>query len=290
MNKNRVIALNSVNEKKGPVIYWMSRDQRINSNWSLIYAQLIAEKKREDFAVIFNLVPDFLEAGYRQYDFMIKGLQKIEYKLEEKNIPFYILSGNPKKSIVQFLKSINAGALITDFDPLKIKRKWQSEVNKLINIPFYLVDAHNIVSCWQTSQKQEFGAYTIRPKIIRKLNEYLDNFPEIRFQKLKYLLFRKNNWKKIIDSLNINCDVNNATPFIPGEDIAHNQFKHFLLEKLDKYAENRNNPNIDASSNLSVYLHFGQISSQYVALEIIKNYEKTENTEAFLEELIVRKE
>ena len=49
MKKNRVIALNSANEKEGPVIYWMSRDQRINSNWSLIYAQLIAEKKREDF-------------------------------------------------------------------------------------------------------------------------------------------------------------------------------------------------------------------------------------------------
>lgn len=41
------------------------------------------------------------------------------------------------------------------------------------------MDAHNIVPCWQASDKLEFGAYTIRPKITKILPEYLTEFPPV---------------------------------------------------------------------------------------------------------------
>jgi deoxyribodipyrimidine photo-lyase len=50
----------------------------------------------------------------------------------------------------------------------------------------------------------------------------------------------------------------------------------------------RNDPNEEAVSNLSPYLHFGQISPLYIALEVLKSGDK--GAEVFLEELIVRRE
>jgi deoxyribodipyrimidine photo-lyase len=36
----------------------------------------------------------------------------------------------------------------------------------------YVVDTHNLVPVWVTSEKREVGAYTIRPKIHKKLADY----------------------------------------------------------------------------------------------------------------------
>ena len=51
----------------------MSRDQRVNDNWALIHSQELAIKYGQPLIVVFNLVPKFLQATLRQYDFMLKG-------------------------------------------------------------------------------------------------------------------------------------------------------------------------------------------------------------------------
>lgn len=47
------------------------------------------------------------------------------------------------------------------------------QVAEKLSIPFHEVDAHNVVPCWEASDKREYGARTIRPKIHRQLPEYL---------------------------------------------------------------------------------------------------------------------
>ena len=158
INEKRIRQAQKGNETNGPVIYWMSRAQRVNDNWALLYAQQLALEKNRLLAVVFNLVPKFLKATLRQYDFMLKGLMEIERVLKKFNIPFFLLMGNPADEISKFVKEVKGSILVSDFDPLKIKRKWKNEVSKKIEVPFYEVDAHNIVPCFYVSQKQEFGA------------------------------------------------------------------------------------------------------------------------------------
>merc|ERR1712137_1472422 len=78
----------------GPVVYWMSRDQRAEDNWALLFAREIAEDRNVPVSVVFNLVPKFLEATERQYDFMLNGLKETEETLRSKMIPFYLLMGS----------------------------------------------------------------------------------------------------------------------------------------------------------------------------------------------------
>jgi deoxyribodipyrimidine photo-lyase len=75
-----------------------------------------------------------------------------------------------------------------------------------------------------------------------------------------------------------------------GEKEAYSLFSHFLAEKLSRYAEYRNDPTEDGLSNMSPYLHFGQISSQKMALDTYRNASDLKSSDSFLEELIVRRE
>ena len=68
INEKRVRLLQKGNETNGPIVYWMSRDQRVHDNWALLFAQKLALGKKKSLVVIFNLVPDFLEATIRIYD------------------------------------------------------------------------------------------------------------------------------------------------------------------------------------------------------------------------------
>jgi deoxyribodipyrimidine photo-lyase len=76
----------------------------------------------------------------------------------------------------------------------------------------------------------------------------------------------------------------------PGENAAQRILREFIEKKLGLYHEERNDPTEDGQSNLSPHLHFGHISSQRIALEVTKHDADRESQEAFLEELIVRRE
>jgi deoxyribodipyrimidine photo-lyase len=287
----RTRSLNSAAVGKGPVIYWMSRDQRVSDNWALLYAQELARDNKQPLVVVFCLVPVFLEATIRQYGFMLKGLQEVERHLEKLNISFVVLAGKPDKTLPAFVQKHRAGAVITDFDPLRIKREWKTKVAKQIDCAMVEVDAHNIVPCWQASQKIEFGAYTLRPKIHKLLPEYLINFPKLRVCDASFSGAKKVDWQQLYRSLRVDMAVLEVDWLMSGEVAAQKWLKQFIKHKLSSYDQRRNDPVAFGQSGLSPYLHFGQISAQRVALEV-KNAigVSQKDKEAFLEELIVRRE
>ena len=213
----RIRLLQKGDETNGPVVYWMSRDQRVHDNWALLFSQQIALEKKRPVAVLFNLVPDFLEATIRQYGFMLKGLQEVESELSDYHIQFFLTTGKPEQKIPKFLKRINASNLVSDFDPLRLKRAWKRDVAKQISIPFYEVDAHNIVPCLYVSDKLEFAAYTIRPKLNKALIEFMEEFPPLKKMQKSEMPLDKIDWNKIENSLNINHHVKEVDWIIPGE-------------------------------------------------------------------------
>lgn len=291
MNLKRVRVLKEGINKPGAVIYWMSRDQRVYDNWAFTFAQELAIKQKRPFAVVFCLVPSYLDAAYRQYAFMLKGLQETENEFRLYNVPFYVLTGEPRDVLVKFISEKKAASVVTDFDPLRIKRRWKSEVASKTDVHIYEVDAHNIVPCWIASDKQEFAAYTFRPKINRRLAEFLEDFPlPQKMPENTFPMQKETDWNKIEKSLKVDYSVKEVGWLKPGEGEALRMLNVFIETKAALYAEDRNNPNVNVQSNLSPYLHFGQIASQRVALNMGSFVTNPGLTEAFLEELIVRKE
>ncbi len=291
VDSRRIIVHKSSKPHEGLIVYRMSREQRVQDNWALLFAQQQADERETALWVVFTLVPHYPNANQRHFDFLIKGLKQVEKALIEKNIPFVLLiDDQPMKVFEQFIKDHGVTVVVSDFDPLRHKRQWIESINQIDGITHYEVDAHNIVPCHFVSQKAEFGAYTLRPKIKRMLPEFLTEFPKLRSQEPKHAIATfPINWDEIEALLSSLECISPITWLQPGEEAAKAMLHQFIESKMPVYIAQHNHPEIDGQSQMSPYLHFGHISAQRIALEVL-NESAYEDREAFLEELIVRKE
>ncbi|CAI0413489.1 unnamed protein product [Linum tenue] len=290
-------------KQMGPVVYWMFRDQRHRDNWALIHAVDQANKRNVPVAVAFNLFDQFLGAKARQLGFMLKGLRQVQVDIEEKlQIPFFLFRGEAEENVPKFLEECGASLLVTDFSPLREIRKCKEEILKRVSdsVTIHEVDAHNVVPLWVASEKLEYSARTIRTKITKRLPEYLIDFPVLLPPKAKWVAAKDQtavDWDNIIlEVLRKGAEVPEIEWCIPGEDAAMEVLMGskdgFLTKRLKLYSSDRNNPlKPEGLSGLSPYLHFGQISAQRCALESHKvKLRSPQSVDAFLEELIVRRE
>jgi len=290
VHPDRVRALRTGETGPGPVIHWLRRDQRAQDNWALLYAQDLALAGRRPLAVAFCLVPEFLGAGRRQYAFMLAGLEETARVLAGLQIPFLLLQGDPVRELPALVARTGAGALVTDFNPLHLARRWERGVCERVDVPVHTVDAHNVVPVWRASDKQEFAARTLRPRLQRLLPEFLTDLPPLRAHPVPWTADAPApDW----DAARARLAAAATGPGIdwcrPGARAAAVALKAFLAQRLDGYDRARNDPNAAGQSDLSPYLHFGQLAPQRVAWEAWQR-PGSEDRDAFLEELIVRRE
>jgi len=78
-------------------------------------------------------------------------------------------------------------------------------------------------------------------------------------------------------------------PSTGGRDEALRKLDHFVRERLRGYADHRNRE-ADRTSELSPYLHFGFLSVHEVARRALFSSAPAEDVDAFLEQLIIRRE
>lgn len=269
----RIKALNGTELRKGTVVYAMTRQQRVRDNWALNFAQDIALELSSPLYVALCSTQDALK-NPRQHEFQSNAIGELRISLSRKNIPLILLDGLPLETLQKYLYNTICGAIITDFSPLLGERLWQQRLSEQMSCPVFVVDSHNTVPASLASSKQEFAARTIRPKIRGQLQRFLAEPPEI-----------------IRHPFNTEFDVCAPASYSnSGEAAALRHLDCFIREKLDNYAETKNRPATRGTSELSPFLHFGQISSLRVALEVMKSSAAPTSCDAFLEELIIRKE
>jgi len=290
MDERRVRVLRGGDGGSGPVVLWMSRDQRVRDNWALVHAGEVAREMARPLVAVFCLVPEFLGATARQFGFMLRGLRETGESLGALNIPLVLLEGDPGEMVSEFARRERAALIVTDFDPLRIKRGWKDAVARAAPCPLHEVDAHNVIPCWVASGKREYAAATFRPKVRRLLREFLAEFPRPRRHPhtwgrgVKPVL-----WERLIERHGADRSVGEVRWIVPGERVARRALRSFIRDRLASYASARNDPTLRGQSGLSPYLHFGHLSAQRIALEVMKAA-RGESADAFLEELIVRRE
>jgi deoxyribodipyrimidine photo-lyase len=274
----------------GPVLYWMHREFRAADNWGLIHARLEALRLSRPVAVVFCLAESFLDASTPHFEFLLGSLAETEASLRGAGIPLIALRGNPGTEVARFARGLDAALVVTDFDPLRIKRGWIRELLDGCQAPVNEVDSRNIVPARVASDHREFMARTIRSKISRLLPEFLDDFPD--------LPRHPHPWTGPVRPLDVDALRQGVrartvpapkTDIRPGQDAGLALLEEFLRHRLKQYAH-RNDPNRDVCSRLSTHLHFGMISAQRVVLETKTSGVSGENVDSFLEELIIRRE
>ncbi len=273
---SRIKKLNTSKDKSqsNVTVYVMSRDQRVLDNHALLYAKSLG-----NVVVLFNLYSNVPNRIYQQYEFMIEGLKVVQEDLSKLNIPFVLATGNALENLKAIEKNLNPKAFVFDFSPLKGPQNLRKSFTNDSNTPIFEVDTHNIVPVWISSDKEEYGAYTLRPKIYKQLNTWLQEPEKVKYQvgKLKLNLSNSfvinptnNEWEKIKSSIKAEKVEGYSPEFTSGSKYAFQTLEDFLVNKIQDYSEKRNDPSLDFQSNLSPYLHFGHISSLRVVLEVQK--------------------
>jgi deoxyribodipyrimidine photo-lyase len=293
VDQRRVQIKNEYLAGSGPVLYVMAREQRVQDNWALLYAQEQAVERNVPLLVLFALGPMFASGTARHNAWMVASLKEVQSNLQKHNIPFYIEIGEWKKVIPGFVNQHKVGEIVFDFNPLQPVRGWRDVVTSEVTCRVSEVDARNVVPVWQASDKLEYAAYTIRPKINKQLREYLTPVPELEKQsksQAKTLLDTPINWSKVESYRSFAIEAPIPDTFTPGEAAGQEMLEDFITNRLPGYNTNRNDPNEEGVSHLSPYLRWGNISAQRIALAVKQSDAPAEDKDAFLEELIVRRE
>ena len=276
------------------VLYWMQASQRSEANSALETA--IAEANRLGLPVLvgFGLTDGYPEANARHYAFMLEGLADVAKALAARGIGFVIRKGSPDE--VALALSKQAATVVCDRGYLRIQKRWRRNLAETATCPVIEVEGDVVVPVEAASGKHEFAARTLRPKIHRLWEEYLVPMPKTSLKQKGAVHSAKSDIDlddidATLRGLKVDHAVKPVRRFTGGEREAARRLHLFIGERLPIYAEGRNRPEAQAVSELSPYLHFGQISPLAIALAVRAAGDATrDNRAAFLEELIVRRE
>ena len=293
----RTAPLNEAEEHDGDsVIYVMSRDQRMRDNFALLGAQSYALARRLPLLVLFNVYPNVRHRVGNHYAFMFDGLQQLEKDLHERGIAFEVAQGEARTNIMGAAKHRRAAAIFFDFSPLRGPSALRARVAKAAAMPCFVTDTHNIMPVWEISDHQEWAAHTLRRKVQRHIQHYLVEPERVRTHPHALQHPTLNDWQQIRASIHAPM-LDDYTPVVEsGERAALTNLRRFLATRLERYDDDRNDPNSDALSNISAHLHYGHLASLRVVLEAHKVLDAAngtalrEDVASLLEEVTVRKE
>jgi deoxyribodipyrimidine photo-lyase len=288
---SRIQRLNSNDTQKGAyVIYWMQASQRTEYNHALEYAIEQANDLKQPLIAYFGLTAAFPEANERHYRFMLEGLNETRIKLKDRGIGMVIEQVSPESGVTGMAR--NASLVVCDRGYLKIQKQWRMYAAVNMRCPLIQVESDVVVPVEVASNKEEYSASTMRRKLMHILPRYLvtlvEQTPKIDSTRQQFKSYDITDISAVTSKMDIDHIVKPVTGFVGGTAEAKKRLELFMRSKLDKYSDFRNDPNQDRLSNLSPYLHFGQISSLYIALQVLK--QRQTGVDAFLEELIVRRE
>jgi deoxyribodipyrimidine photo-lyase len=272
----------------------MQQSQRAQQNHALEYAAELANHLKQPLLAVFGLMADYPEANQRHYRFMLEGLRETQAALAQRKIRLAVQAGHPAE--VALAAGKQASVIVCDRGYLRHQKEWRENVARGAGCRVVQVESDVVVPVDTVSGKAEYAARTIRPKIHRHLPEFLIGIrtTAVRKSSMNQPLTGMNlkRLESVLETLSLDDSVGSVSHFYPGgTTAAKKRFGGFLKNGLQQYDRNSNQPQTDDISHMSMYLHFGQISPLFLALQVEKARGTGEdNRAAYLEELIVRRE
>jgi deoxyribodipyrimidine photo-lyase len=288
----RIQPLNSLPLRPGRfVLYWMQQSVRSRYNHALEYAVRQANAQRLPVVALFGLTDRYPEANERHYAFLLEGLRDTQEQLRERGIRLVVKRQSPEEAAVEMAQQ--ASEVVTDRGYLRIQRQWRRFVAYHAPCRVTQVESDLIVPLETASPKEEWAAATLRPKIQRQLSRFLVPLEPTPIERDSLGVALDGLDTLDVDATLASLEIDRSVPRVytyrGGETEARRRLTEFIQERLQGYATLRNEPSLDHVSRLSPYLHFGQISPLEIAL-VVADSPHVADREAFLEELIVRRE
>lgn len=298
----RVVALNDklVNSNARYVLYWMQMFKRVDNNHALVWAIRKANELKLPLVVYEGLKYYYPWASDRIHTFILEGVEEKRREFASSGIRylFYLQqdASSPKNTVATLAR--DAALIVTDDFPCFIIPEHNRRIAERAETAVHAVDSNGIIPM-SKFEKEEYAAYTIRPKIKKLLDHYLVPLGRETVERSSVDIDSNCNFETVVTAETIGklvgeCDIDHSVApskiYHGGTAAARARLKKFVGEILPDYSSARSKPDRDGSSRMSAYLHFGFLSSLEIALAVRDSAASQESKDAYLEELIVRRE
>ncbi len=261
------------------VLYWMIAQRRLRHNFALEQA---VERARE-----FNkplLVFEALRAGYehasaRIHTFVLDGMADNAAAAETHGVR-YLRYVEPTpgagRGLLRALAD-EACIVVTDDHPAFHVPNMTQAAGRKLQTALEAVDANGLLP-FRSAERRFTTAYSFRRHLQKTLPEHLTELPMVaplrRIEGMaKASVPRRvlTDWPSAADVEALPIDQAVRPVDLPGgPEAGRARLKTFVAERLERYAEGRNDPADDMSSGLSPYLHFGHVGAHEIFSAVIR--------------------
>ncbi len=276
------------------VVYWMQRAQRTLDNLALDVAVEAANALQQPVVIFFAPVPFYPHANLRHYTFLAQGIPGIAERGRKRGIGF-VLRRYPEHSLPKFCDEVKASLVIGDENPMREPNQWRRQAAEKLRVPLWTVDADVLVPS-RLLEKEQYAARIIRPRLQQRLEQFLTppHNPKAKVEWEKpwalHALPDDGSFDITEDWKDLDRSVQPVDSFRGGTDEALKLLREFATHKLAHYPEQHGRPEVDGTSRLSPYLHFGQIGPHTVAREVEKSKAQRAAKDDFLDQFITWRE
>ena len=328
----RLRAVNACEENSDGdfVLYWMIAFRRLDWNYALQRAVDHARRLHKPLVILEALRCGYPWASDRLHTFVIQGMRDQARRLVGGRvlyIPYLEPEAGAGAGLLEALAARSCRVVTDEFPCFFLPRMVEAAGNRL-GVSLEAVDSNGILPLAATdrvfSRAFDFRRFlqkelpdhfcdAPRPhpltgasladagKLEGGLAEIFDRWPRARREDLE-------DPAQLAAGLPVDHDVPPAS-FEGGAEAAQAALVTFLEERLDRYAEHRNDVADGAASGLSPYLHFGHLSAHQVFRRVLERddwspervsdtrrgqregwWGASRSTESFLDELITWRE
>uniref|UniRef100_A0A0R3S0H0 Deoxyribodipyrimidine photo-lyase n=1 Tax=Elaeophora elaphi TaxID=1147741 RepID=A0A0R3S0H0_9BILA len=298
MQSPRIQPLNKQNAVAGKYVLLLMRCVRSRQSPSFSFASHKANEHGVPVLATYLYQSDFHNLAQRK--FLLEGMHCLENNLSRLHVPLLIVKVNSNQEATEIALKLSDEAceVVTDAAYLREDRSFDENLNEKLVMKcrrFTKVEGNVTVPVTVLCNKPAYNASTIRKMAWHFLDDFLlekwDVIPKIHCD----------SWKSVVEH-NLECinisseyrraagDCKTSSVLKGGEDAARQVLDYFIANNLRSYDKERNNPNNGKQSLLSPYLHFGMLSPIIIVAEVKHSKAPKSAKDAFLEELVVRRE
>ena len=268
-------------------IVWFTNNLRVADNPLLTAA---CKNNANEVVGVYCLNPekldgDFPKIGPFRAKFNVESLLDLKRSLEELNIPFAILIGDPTKRLPEYINENNIGTLyfqkVWHEEEVLINKEIEAKISpniQLVSLYDQFLLGPEIIPFELYKLPKVFTPFRKKVEATLKVPAPLEVPAKQTNTSTTPLFYSDALWPSISkELLSIKIDSRSAFPFKGGEKAAQERIDHYFFstDHVAQYKETRNGLiGLDYSTKLSAWLANGCISARTIYYQL-KAYEKT---------------
>lgn len=256
------------------VLYWMTMQRRPTFNFALQRAVEWAIELQRPLVILEALRRDYAWASRRLHEFLMQGMQANEQHFAGHSVYYYPYleeAAGDGKGLLESLAQRACLVVGDDFPCFFLPRMLETAASRL-NVPLEVVDGNGLLPL-RSAPKVYERAVDFRRFLQKSLAAHLTDFPTpdplagLELPRWEGPLPQLERWparsRVSLEGLGGPPEVGESGGFRSAD----RYLTRFLEERLDRY-DQRSQPSLRVSSELSPYLHFGHLSVHQVFQEL----------------------